>query len=593
MGIYKSLFGRVNQTLLIRLLRENLPKYWRTYAIATVAMLAIAATTALTAWIMGDVVNTSVIQRDYQQLLWISGGIAVIFTTKGIATYIQSYFMSRAGNAIVAEQQRKIYAKLLKQDLSYFQRFQSSDLIIRMTNNAQAARGVIDTIVTSFVRDLFSLLGLIAVMFIQQPVISAAVFVGGPVVFLGIRLLLQQVRSIMEKELMSLAQIVQIMQETTVGVRVVKAFSLEKKMEARMDVAVSTVEDRANAIARLEALTHPMMETLAGLIIAGVVAVSGYIFIENNQSPGELMSFITALLLAYEPAKRLARMRISLEAGMVGVRMMFDLLDHDIRLLEKPDATALARGEGAIVFNDVSFTYDAATPVLTDVNLTFAAGKMTALVGPSGSGKSTMINLMMRLYDPVSGTVMIDGTDLREVTFKSLRDRIAYVSQDTFLFNDTILNNIGYGRPDATREEIEQAAKMANAHSFIVEQSSGYDTMVGENGTSLSGGQKQRLAIARAMLRDADILILDEATSSLDSQSEALIQQAIDRLTREKTTIVIAHRLSTVAKASAIVVLSNGRVEDVGTHGELIKRDGLYMQLHKAQFAENTDAMVA
>ncbi len=579
-----SFLSSNDKKLLTRLFRENFKKHVGWYSVAIVAMLVVALTTSLSAWIMRDIVNSVYLKRGFDVVLEIAFAVAMIFIVKGFATFFQSFYLSKAGNSIVAEQQRKIYDRLLQQGVSFFQNMPSSELLVRVTYNAQAARSVIDTIVTSFVRDLFSLLGLIIVMFAQNFLLSAISMIIGPIAIFSVRLVLRRVRKIMEAELASIGEIVNVVQETSIGVRVIKAFSLEKLMRQRMNKAVSDVENRSNGIAKLEAATSPIMETLSGLAIAVVIAVSGYTVLEKGGSPGDLMAFITALLLAYEPAKRLARMRVQIESGMIGVRMMFEVLDAPLTLAEKKDAVALKKASGDVELKNVSFEYVSGQPVLKDVSVLFEGGQMTALVGPSGSGKSTIINLMMRLYDPQNGSVEINGMDLRDVSFASLREHVSYVGQETFLFSGTIKHNISVGRDNATEEEIIAAAKAANAHDFIMKMPEGYDTKLGENGSGLSGGQRQRVAIARAMLRDADILILDEATSALDSESEALVRDALERLTLNKTSIVIAHRLSTINRADKIVVMDNGEVVEQGSRRELLANDGLYKRLHSIQF---------
>ncbi|PYG53420.1 ABC transporter ATP-binding protein [Rhizobium sp. UGM030330-04] len=570
--------------LLHRLFRENFKKHAKWYVVSIAAMLIVALTTSLSAWIMRDIVNSVYLKRGFDVVLEIAFAVAAIFIIKGLATFVQSYYLSKAGNSIVSEQQRKIYDRLLKQGVSFFQNMPSSELLVRVTYNAQAARNVIDTIVTSFVRDLFSLLGLIIVMFAQNFLLSAISMIVGPAAIFGVRLVLKRVRKIMEAELASIGEIINVVQETSVGVRVIKAFSLEKLMLKRMNKAVSDVEQRSNGIAKLEAATSPIMETLSGIAIAIVIAVSGYTVLEKGGSPGDLMSFITALLLAYEPAKRLARMRVTIEGGMIGVRMMFEVLDAPLTLTEKKDPVALPKTSGDVELKNVSFEYISGQPVLNDVDVVFEGGKMTALVGPSGSGKSTIINLIMRLYDPQTGAIIVNGVDLRDVSFASLREHMSYVGQETFLFSGTIRHNISVGRDDASEEEIIAAAKAANAHDFIMSMPGGYDTVLGENGSGLSGGQRQRVAIARAMLRDADILILDEATSALDSESEALVRDALERLTQNKTSIVIAHRLSTINRADKIVVMDKGQVVEQGSRRELLANEGLYKRLHSIQF---------
>ncbi|CAN7632729.1 ABC transporter ATP-binding protein [Aminobacter sp. LjRoot7] len=575
-----------NHLLIWRLVRESFRQHALGYGIAIIAMLVTAGMTASSALIMKHITDEFVIGKDIYQVYLIAGGVAAIFITKGIATFVQSFYLSRVGNAIIAERQRIIYDRILAQGISFYHSIPSSDLITRVTHNAQAARAVLDLVVTSFVRDLFTLLGLIAVMVFQQPVLSLVAFVVGPIAILGINIILRKVRKIMEAEFLSLAQIVQVMQETTVGVRIVKSFNLEQLMRGRMHKAVSDVEKRANSIAALEAGTSPIMETLAGLAIAGVVLASGYLVIQGGQTPGAIMAFITALLLAYEPAKRLARVRVSLEAGLIGVRMMYELSDRPLTLAERPGAEALIPGTGKIELKDVSFSYADGEPVLRDLDLVFPHGKMTALVGPSGSGKSTIMNLIMRMYDPDSGQVLFDGQDIAHGTLHSVRDRIAYVSQDTFLFSGTIMHNIRLGREGASDDEVIEAAKAANAHDFITALKGGYETQVGENGALLSGGQKQRLSIARAILRDANVLLLDEATSALDAESEALFREALEKLSHGRTTIAIAHRLSTVHQADNIVVMQDGKAVEQGRHADLIEADGLYRRLYEFQLMD-------
>lgn len=582
--MFSKSLSSVDKNLVYRLLNDNFSKHARLYVVAIIAMLVVAATTAMSAWIMRDIVNEMVVSRDIQQVMQIAIAVAVIFTVKGFATFFQGMFLSRAGNSIIAEQQRKIYNRLLQQGVSFYNNMPSSDILVRVTHNAQAARAVIDTIVTSFVRDMFTLLGLVAVMFYQQPLLSLISFVFGPLAILGVRILMKKVRKIMELELSSLTKIVEIVQETTIGIRVIKTFSLEHIMRKEMDTAVKAVEKRANSIAVLESATSPIMETLAGLAIAGAIAISAIWVLEKGNTPGEMMSFITALLLAYEPAKRLARMRVSIEAGMIGVRMMYELIDRPITLREADNAADLPKGKGEIRFKNVQFSYTENQPILKNVSLQFPAGKMTALVGASGSGKSTIINLIMRMYDPDHGSVEIDGHDIRQVTFSSLREKLAYVGQDTFLFSNTIMYNIGLGHPNASEEDIIAAAKAANAHDFIMKMQNGYQTQVGDNGNKLSGGQKQRVAIARAMLRNSEILILDEATSALDSESESLVKEALQRLTEGKTTIVIAHRLTTITRADKIIVMEDGKVAEEGTQSELLAADGIYTRLYNYQF---------
>ena len=573
-----------NQRLIHRLLRESFRKHVGTYAIAIAAMLIVAAMTGLSAWIMRDITNEFVGSRDIDRIYLVAGGVAAIFIVKGLATYVQSLFLSRAGNSIIAERQKRIYDRILEHGIEFYHSFSSADLITRLTQSAQAARSVIDILVTSFVRDLFSLVALVIVMVVQQPLLSLVALVFGPVAIFAVRRLVKRAKRIIKAQMLSIGKIVQVMQETIFGVRVVKSYNLETAMRERMYVAVEDVERRANSIAALEAITSPIMETLAGVAIAGVILIAGYLVVEGGQTPGAIMSFITAMLLAYEPAKRLAKTRVTLETGMVGVRMMYEITDRPLGLSEAPGARPLATGAGEIRFNDVRFSYRPDETVLDGLDLTFPGGRMTALVGASGAGKSTVMNLIMRLYDPDSGRILFDGQDIRDATLESVRQKIAYVSQDTFLFSANVMDNLRMGRRDASDEEVIAAAKAANAHDFISALPEGYLSHVGENGVLLSGGQRQRLSIARAMLRNAQILLLDEATSALDAESEALFRDALEHLKVGRTTIVIAHRLSTVHQADNIVVMAAGKAIEQGTHRKLLEDpEGAYRKLYDYQ----------
>ncbi|OPB30414.1 ABC transporter ATP-binding protein [Bartonella sp. WD12.1] len=580
--IQTSLSGKY---LIIRLLRENFRKHVYWYSAAIVSMIIIALATAISAWMMRDIVNHIIDGHSFNMIVFISSIFAFIFILKGVATFAQTYCLSKAGNSIIAEQQRKIYARLMKQGVSFYQNNASSDLLVRVTHNATAARNIIDIIITTFVRDLLSVIGLLVVMFIQNFTLIAITLTVGPLAFLGVRMALKRIRGLMEKELLSLGEIIKVMQETAVGIHVIKAFSLEELMKKRMNKAICDVEKQANSIAMLEAATHPIMETLAGIAIAVIICFSGYLATQRAGVQGELMSFLVALLLIYEPAKRLANVRVKIESGLVSIRTMFEILDHPLTVIEHKEAKDFNKTHCSIRFEDVSFAYMDKQTVLNDINLEIEAGKMTALVGPSGSGKSTLINLIMRLYDPTQGSIFINDQDIRFITFHSLRNLIAYVGQDTFLFQGTIKYNIGLGKKGASNNDIIKAAKAANAHDFIMDLPQGYDTQVGENGNNLSGGQKQRIAIARAILHDSKILIFDEATSALDSHAEAQINETLQNLTKKCTILVIAHRLSTIAHADKIIVIQNGQLVEQGTQIELLaKKKGLYKKLHNTQF---------
>jgi subfamily B ATP-binding cassette protein MsbA len=572
-------------SLLWRLLIESLPEHKGKYAAAIGSMVLVAATTALSAWVMGEIVDAMTDAENKRRIYWVAISVFLIFMAKGFASFAQTVLMARAGNRIVAEKQTLLFKRLLGQGIAFFNTTESSDLLLRVTQSAQMARSVIDTVVTGFVRDLLTLIGLVSVMFYQQPYLSLISLVVGPAAVLGVRLILTKVRAIMAQEMAGLAEIIKVVQETSTGARVIKAFALEGVMQKRMDSAVKDVEKRSNKMVRLESATSPLMDTLTGAAIASIVILSSTsIGGQSAGTPGQLMSFVTAFLMAYEPAKRLSRMRVTIEAGMVGVRMMYSLLDQPINLIEASDARELEVGPGEVTLDNVSFGYVGDVSVIKNLHLTFEAGKTTALVGPSGGGKSTILNLILRLYDPIEGAVRIDGQDIRQTTFSSLRRKIAFVGQDTFLFSNTVMGNLRVARPDATDGDVFDAARVAHAHDFIENLPNGYLTHIGENGAFLSGGQRQRLSITRAVLRRAPILLLDEATSALDSQSEAYIRDALERVSAGVTTIVIAHRLATVMNADKICYLEAGQVTEQGTPQELLAKGGAFKKLYEAQF---------
>ncbi|MFU8864583.1 MAG: ABC transporter ATP-binding protein [Rhodobacterales bacterium] len=575
-------------SLLLRLLLESFQEHRFKYMLASAAMVLVAASTALSAWMMGEIIDTLSTPEDRRRVFMVALGVAGIFAFKGIAFYIQAVLMARAGNRIVAQKQMQLYSRLLQQGVAFFNTNESSELLLKITQSAQAARRAIDTIVTGFIRDLLTLIGLVAVMFYQQPFLSLISLLVGPAALYGLQKILKTVRAVMAQEMAGLGEIIRVVQETSTGARVVKAFGLEPRMAGRMDAAVRQVENRANKMVQLEAATMPLLDIITGIAIASIVMLSAInIFGQPPGTPGQLMSFVTAFLMAYEPAKRLSRMRVIIESSMVGIKMMYSLLDAPQTLIEAPDAVPLPDGPGAVQLENVHFAYSGNASVLHGVTTAFAAGKTTALVGPSGGGKSTLLNLLLRLYDPTEGRVLIDGQDISKARFSSLREKIAFVGQDTFLFSASVMENLRLARPDAPDEEVIEAAKIAHAHEFIEKLPKGYDTQIGENGSFLSGGQRQRLSIARAVLRRAPILLLDEATSALDSHSEVLVRDALARITEGVTTIVIAHRLSTVMNADCICYLEAGEIREQGSIEELLALNGQFKALHDVQFGGN------
>ncbi len=566
-----------------RLVRENFRDYASRYALVFVLMGIMAATTGLMAWILRDVVNQIFVERS-STMLWILPTVVIVASIiKGFAIYGSGMTMVRIGNSIVARMQAKIYSHVLKLGMDYFSSTHSSELITRLSHNANAARDVLNTVVTSFGRDLLTLIALLTVMIIQAPIVTVAVFIIGPIIMFSVHRLSIKMRAFARQGFAASGQLVNSMQESVQGIRVVKAFNLEEVMQERMTKVIDENRKRANKMAEIGLKTNPISEALGGVAIGLGILWGGYAVIELGHPPGSMISFLAALLLAYEPAKRLARTHLSLTAGLVGVGLMYDLLDIKPTLNPNEDGPDLVVDKGEVRFEKVHFAYRPNEPVFKDFDFLAEAGKMTALVGRSGSGKTTLMALIERFYEAKSGRVLIDGQDVSKVKLSSLRETISLVSQDVYLFSGTIKDNIALGRPEAPIAEIERAAKFAMAHDFIMATPRGYDTQVGEHGVQLSGGQRQRISIARAMLRDARVVLLDEATSSLDTESEQLVQVAFEHLMKGRTTIVIAHRLSTILNADKICVMNAGQIVEEGRHDELVAKGGMYKRLFELQ----------
>ncbi|MEI6572471.1 MAG: ABC transporter ATP-binding protein [Alphaproteobacteria bacterium] len=571
-------------SILKRLIAENFRIYAWQYAIAMGLMFLVAGATGFSAWMMKDLINKVFIDRDPNMMYLICGSVAVVYIGKGFASYGQEVLLSRIGNSIIAATQKKIYRAILNRNIDFFQDMGSSDLITRLTFNAQAASSALNLIATSLGRDLFTVLSLLYVMLAQDVVLTAIALLGVPLLFVAVSRLLKQMRKLFSSEVQSMSNIVAGMQDTFHGIRVIRSFRLEDMMLKRMDGAINAVERLSNKMSAVQAGTMPLIDTLGGVAVASVIFYGGWQVIYEGATPGEFFAFITALLMLTDPARRLARLHLSLAGSAVGVRMLYDLIDQAPDSPDQEGAVPLILSKGTIALRDVTFGYRPEDPVLHDATLSIEGGKITALVGVSGSGKSTIFNLCLRFWNPQAGEIRIDGQPLSGITMASLHESIALVGQDVFLFDGTIAENIRMGRPDATMDEIESAAKAAAAHDFIMSMPHGYDTRIGEFGGRLSGGQRQRLSIARAFLKNAPILFLDEPTSALDAESDALIQDALRRLMKGRTTLMIAHRLASIAYADTIYVLENGRVIEEGSHNVLLEQNGKYARLYELQF---------
>ena len=567
-----------------RLLLEQGLARWPQYAFAFTLMAVAAACTALPAYLISDFVNTAYLDRSFDTVMMLGAATMIIFVVKGLADYGHMTILARIGNSVVAENQRRLFDKLLTERISFFAERHSSEFAARLQAGATSANQVLNQIVTAFGRDFLTVVGLVIVMFVRDPKMALICFVVFPPAMLLLRKMIRRIRSIAKAQFHGGTRILETMQEMIQGIGVVKAFTLEEQMHARFDANVREVERESNKMARVAARASPIMETLGGIAVSIGVVYGGYRTIVLGATPGELISFITAFLLANQPAKRLARLNIELNSALVNVRALFDVLDAPATEPREDEKPALAVERAAIEYRDIHFAYRAGEPVLRGLSLTAEPGKVTALVGPSGGGKSTVLNLLLRFYESDRGAITIDGQDIKLVSRRSLRQAIGYVGQHVFLFRGTIRDNIAFGRPHATEAEIVAAAKAAFAHDFIMASPRGYDTPVGEHGLQLSGGQRQRIAIARALIKDAPIILLDEATAALDSESERQVQEALDRLTQGRTTIVIAHRLHTITHADRVHVVEDGVVVESGVHDDLLRRDGRYASFYRMQF---------
>ncbi|TCS07352.1 ATP-binding cassette subfamily B protein [Rhizobium sp. BK418] len=576
--------------VLKRIIAENGRDHLWGYVFAIACLIVVALSTAFTAWIMRAIIDEAFANRRADVVWIICLSIFIAFMLRGFASYGQGVALSRIGNDIVARYQRRIYSHLMTLSVGYFNEARSAHIAAQVSQNVTGIRDVLNLTITSTVRDLLTFVSLIGVMVLQDPLLSLAVFILAPPLLYALRYVSKRLRSATREAVNLNSHVLGAMQETIQGISIVKAFTMEEALENKVNKLISAAEGRANRIARLSERTSPLTESFAGFAVASVLAYAAYRSIYQGVPPGAFFSFVTALLLAYDPARRLARLQVQMERAVVNARMIYELLDMEPRQRELPDAKPLVVSEAKIELRNVSFAYGNES-VLNGVTLTAEGGKTTALVGPSGAGKSTVISLIPRFYDPKEGQILIDGQDIAHVTKQSLRRQLAYVSQQPYLFEGTIRDNIRYGRPEATDDEIEKAARLAYAHDFIVAQPQGYDTPVGENGVTLSGGQRQRLSIARALVRNAPILLLDEATSALDTESEAAVQKALDEAMTGRTVVVIAHRLSTVVRADKIIVMQQGRVVEEGSHETLAKvSDGLYARLNNLQRPSASDS---
>jgi ABC-type multidrug transport system fused ATPase/permease subunit len=569
--------------LIRRLVMEQGLVYWRRYLQAFLLMGVSAATTAGSAYLLGQVINQAYVDKNIRGIAILSGITVIIFIVKGAATYGHQVILSKISNAILANNQRALFGKLMNESVGFFSDRHSSEFLARLTAGANSVTQVLSLLINAVGRDVLSLVALVTVMVTQDPLMSLLGLLVAPPAMLVLRKLVKRIKGLAHTQFTGTADIMETMQESLQGIRTVKAFTLEETMRQRIDASITAVEDNANKMARVSNRSSPLMETLGGLAVAGTLMYAGYNVVANGATPGGFFSFLTAFLLAYEPAKRLARLNLELNSSLIGTRKLLEIIDQPATELSDDDKPALKLSDARIELRDVSFAYRPDEPVLNRMNFVAEPGKMTALVGPSGGGKSTVLALLLRFHEIREGEILIDGQAIASVSRRSLRQQTAYVGQDVYLFRDSIRANIAFGKENATEAEIVAAAKAACAHDFIMSFPLGYDTPVGEHGTQLSGGQRQRIAVARALIRNAPIVLLDEATAALDSENEKQVQEAIDHLCQNRTTLVIAHRLHTIMHADAIIVVEAGEIVERGRHEELLRRGGRYASFFRLQ----------
>ncbi|MBF0393268.1 MAG: ATP-binding cassette domain-containing protein [Alphaproteobacteria bacterium] len=566
--------------LIRRLLREGVRPHAGRIGMALACMAVVAAATAASAWLMDPVVNKVFVERD-MALLWpVGGAVLLTFLVKGLASYGQAALLAQVGQRIIAGMQCRLFEHLLGLDLAFFHGTATGGLVSRLTVDVNMMRGAVSNALTSFGKDTLSVIFLVALMFYQDWMLAAVSFIAFPIAILPIVRLGRRMRRASTDTQEEIARFTTILEQSFQGMRVIKSYAMEARESGKVRAVVEAIYSHVYRAARTRAAASPIMETLGGAAVAIVIVYGGSRVIEGATTAGAFFSFVTALLMAYQPMKSLANLNASLQEGLAAAQRVFALLDERAAIAERADAQPLVVTGGRVRFESVYFTYDGEKTALDGVDLDVPAGRRVALVGPSGAGKSTILNLIPRFYDVTDGRITIDGQDLRAVTLASLRGAMALVSQEITLFDDTVRANIAFGRPGASDAEIEAAARSAAALEFIQALPQGWDTMVGEQGVRLSGGQRQRLAIARAMLKDAPILLLDEATSALDTDSERQVQEALERLMRGRTTIVVAHRLSTVVDADLIHVIDRGQVIESGDHVGLMAHGGAYARLH-------------
>ena len=554
---------------------------------AMLFMIIVSSFRGVIAFLVKPALDDIFINKDTTRLAIIPVLVLGVYLFKGVFEFAQSYLMNGVGQRVIRDIRNALYRHMQSLSLSFYMRHPTGVLMSRVTNDVGLMQGAVTEAVTGLIKDVFSALFLVGVIVYRDWKLAVIALVAFPLAFWPIARFGRKLRRTSIRAQEVIGGLTSHLQETISGAKLVKSFGAEEYEVERFATRNANLFRLSMKVAKVQAMTSPLSEMFAGVGAAAVIFYGGYSVVKGQSTPGNFFSFMTALFMLYEPVKSLSRINNVIQQGIAAATRVFEVLDTLPDVGEKKGAPGLAQIERGIEFDHVDFRYSGEGEyILKDISFHVSLGTLVAVVGSSGAGKTTLVDLLPRFYDPQNGAIRIDGTDIRDVSLSSLRSRIGIVGQHTILFNDTVRNNIAYGTADATMEKVEEAARRANAHGFITRLPEGYDTVVGEQGMKLSGGERQRVAIARALLKDAPILILDEATSALDSESESVVQEALEHLMRGRTTFVIAHRLSTVRNADTIIVIEDGGIVESGRHEELLARESRYRAFYLKQFEE-------
>lgn len=567
-----------------RLIKYSLP-YWRRILVAALASIAVGALDGAIAFLVEPVLKKVFAGKDMTIFAVLPIGIVLLFVIRGICRFANDYFMRTAGQLAVQDVRNEIYQKNMHLGLGFFNRHPTGVLMSRVLNDVNMMQEGVGGIVTGVFREVISAVSLLGVIFYRNWQLALISFVVIPLTIYPAQKIGKRIKNISKESQGKMGDITSILQETFSGIKVIKAFGMENWEIGKFLSGNRDYYNFTRRSIKYEALSTPVMEFIISFGVATVIWVGGNSVIHGKMTASEFFSFITAMVLVFNPVKRIISLYNVFQRSIGAGERVFEIIDEKPEIVDLPDAEEIIRAGGDVEFRSVSFRYND-DYVLKNINISARRGEVVAFVGPSGGGKTTLVSLLSRFYDPTEGAVLVDGRDIRTLTLRSLLRQIALVDQETILFNDTLANNIRYGKTNATDAEVMAAAQAAFAHDFIAELPEGYETNIGDRGVRLSGGQRQRICIARAILKDAPILILDEATSALDTESEQMVQNALNNLMANRTTFVIAHRLSTILHADRIVVLDKGEVVEVGNHESLLAQGGLYCKLYDMQFQE-------